>query len=212
MPSLTWAESSCPANLIPMFGGIKKTEPMLKADDKLRSTLTEQGRTPEGGAINSVRLGWRYFSRDHDPATAMKRFNQAWLLDPNNGEAYYGMAVMSEVLRSDPQFAPCPFTPERSEGLFKKAISMHGTPPVTHVDYGRFLWSQERYDDSLSVLLNIVEKRPEVKNARANIAFVFFKQNDFERACAWSLVAKGKGDTLEPGFLNDVCSRAFPDK
>ncbi len=37
----------------------------------------------------TIKLAWHYFYDNNDPATAMKRFNQAWLLDPNSDEVFY---------------------------------------------------------------------------------------------------------------------------
>lgn len=141
----------------------------------------------------------------------MKRFNMAWLANPENGDAYHGMAIMSDVLHSASQFSTCPFSAKLSERLFKMALSKSDVYPTAHVDYGRFLWTHNRFDESIGVLLNIMEKSPKVKNARSNIAFVYFRQNDFERACGWALAAKSNGDALEPGFLKDMCARAHPD-
>ena len=37
--------------------------------------------------------GWKYYESG-DYATAMRRFNQAWLLDSDNAEAYWGMGLV----------------------------------------------------------------------------------------------------------------------
>ncbi len=39
-------------------------------------------------------MGWRVHLQKKGVATAMKRFNQAWLLDPDSGDAFRGFAVM----------------------------------------------------------------------------------------------------------------------
>lgn len=43
---------------------------------------------------SAVRLGWNFFY-DGNCSTAMKRFNRAWLLDPDNQLALWGFAVIS---------------------------------------------------------------------------------------------------------------------
>src|SRR2546428_13216482 len=73
-----------PLNQLPMYGGREKTEEMKKADGKLLDTIQKLGLSREEGAKKAVESGWGFFDNT-DLATAMKRFNQAWLLDPENG-------------------------------------------------------------------------------------------------------------------------------
>jgi hypothetical protein len=83
-----------PFNEQPMFGGQPKTPEMLAADQQFFAATAKFGYTPAQGSDKSVQLGWQYFFQKHDVPTAMKRFNQAWLLDPDNGDAFHGFAVL----------------------------------------------------------------------------------------------------------------------
>lgn len=202
------AANACPANLIPMYEGVIKNEAMLKSDEKLIQEVVKQEHSRTKGAAIVAASGWRYFIQQRDPLTAMKRFNQAWLLDPENGEAYYGMAVMSEVLRDSGQFPDCPYSPALSDRLFKIAFTKPGTSPTAKVDYGRFLWTQDRLDESITVLREVTTTAPQARNARSNLAFVYYRKGDFVQACDWAKEARKVGDILEPGFLEDMCARA----
>lgn len=81
-----------------MYGGMdRQSDPVLKgADDALI-----EGTTKEFGSRNSASrrftdAGFRYYFRN-DLGTAMRRFNQGWLLDPNNPDVFYGfMAVLND--------------------------------------------------------------------------------------------------------------------
>lgn len=42
---------------------------------------------------DAARLGWEYFAKGDD-ATAIRRFNQAWMFDRDNPEAYWGFGVI----------------------------------------------------------------------------------------------------------------------
>ncbi len=85
-------------SLVPMYGGMdRQSDPVLKgADDALI-----EGTTKEFGSRNSASrrftdAGFRYYFRN-DLGTAMRRFNQGWLLDPNNPDVFYGfMAVLND--------------------------------------------------------------------------------------------------------------------
>lgn len=56
---------------------------------------TDPGDRPRNreNSIEAAELGWGYFEKG-DLSTAMKRFNQAWSLDPANPRALWGMAVV----------------------------------------------------------------------------------------------------------------------
>lgn len=44
-------------------------------------------------SASSAKLGWEYFYKG-DPGTAMKRFNQAWMFDSTNAEAFWGFGLI----------------------------------------------------------------------------------------------------------------------
>jgi Tfp pilus assembly protein PilF len=80
-----------PIDQVPMYGGMNRAAiPDLKyADEKLIAETTEHYGTREKASAAFVGNGFAYYQRD-DLANAMRRFNQAWLLDPMNAEVYAG--------------------------------------------------------------------------------------------------------------------------
>ncbi len=75
-------------NILPMYGGYEKNTLQLKADKDFVTKFTESmdNKTASAGIVNGA---WQFFNQgDYD--TAMKRFNQAWLLDSNNWDVYKG--------------------------------------------------------------------------------------------------------------------------
>ena len=83
-----------PLNELPMFGGREKTAAQKRADSRYIAMATRGGRSREEAAEAAAKVGWSLYYRG-DEATAMKRFNQAWLLDPDNQLALWGFAVIS---------------------------------------------------------------------------------------------------------------------
>jgi len=66
--------------------------PELKAgDEKLIQDASTAFGSREKASTAWVDQGFRFYQRD-DLAMAMRRFNQAWLLNPNNPEVYWGFA------------------------------------------------------------------------------------------------------------------------
>lgn len=78
-------------NLQPEYGRAKKSADQLDADKDFIKLVLQQDGTNRKGSEHLVRLGFDYLYRK-DFITAMKRFNQAWLLDNTNENAYWGFA------------------------------------------------------------------------------------------------------------------------
>jgi len=85
------------SNLLPMYGGgnVVKTPLKLQADKKFIDSLIKIAGSREKASVG-VNNGAKEWLEKGDLDTAMKRFNQAWLLDPNNPEPYKGFA---EILK-----------------------------------------------------------------------------------------------------------------
>ena len=91
--TLLRAEGQIPIDQVPMYGGMDRSAiPELKAgDEKLITDTTSSYGTREKASAAFVNNGFSFYQRD-DLANAMRRFNQAWLLNPNNPEVYWGFA------------------------------------------------------------------------------------------------------------------------
>lgn len=202
-----WA-AGCPPNLIPMYEGVKKNAAMIEADEKFKAFNAEMGHTPEEGARIGADLGWRYFLRDGDPATAMKRFNQAWLLDPKNGDAYHGMAVMSLILSENPAFAACPFTSARADALFQKALQDPNITPGTYADYGRFLVVEGRFEDAIAPLRTALANGPQHSQAMLHLAVALANTDALPEACDWMKKAVEALPDIPRNAADEICALA----
>ena len=67
-------------NEIPMYGG--QHDPQVPENKEFSKGVTE--------------LGWEYFNKG-DFNTAIKRFNQAWMFDRNNPEAFWGFGLIMGI-------------------------------------------------------------------------------------------------------------------
>jgi tetratricopeptide (TPR) repeat protein len=80
---------------IPMYGGIDRSKvPKLKAgDEKFISDVTAHFGSREKASVVWINQGYRFYRQDQI-GMAMRRFNQAWLLNPNNPDVYAGFAAV----------------------------------------------------------------------------------------------------------------------
>ena len=88
------AAAEYPINELPMYGLREKTARQKRADKKYIRFMTKGGRSREEAAETAARNAWNVFYSG-DKAMAIRRFNQAWLLDPDNQLALWGFAVTS---------------------------------------------------------------------------------------------------------------------
>jgi tetratricopeptide (TPR) repeat protein len=78
---------------VPMYGGMdRQSIPVLKkADDAFIESTSSAFGGRERAAQRWIDYGFRLY-RQGNLEIAMRRFNQAWLLDPKNPEVYWGFA------------------------------------------------------------------------------------------------------------------------
>jgi tetratricopeptide (TPR) repeat protein len=89
------ARADAPDELAPMYGNVDRTrDPALAAADKVfvAVMVARYGSRREGSrAIASD--GWRLL-RGNDAANAMRLFNEAWIVDPDHYDVYWGFGAI----------------------------------------------------------------------------------------------------------------------
>ena len=88
--------NNTPINLIPMYGypNIEKTATQKKADEQFIKTVVADSGSREKSSKDFAAWGWAERQKGNID-NAMRRFNQAWLLDPNNFLAYWGFGAIT---------------------------------------------------------------------------------------------------------------------
>lgn len=107
-----------PGDLLPMYGGMdRQAVPLLKeADRQLIEGTTKEFGSREKASAAFVNTGFNYYYRD-ELDKAMRRFNQAWLLNPNNSEVYWGF---SSILHDKKEYC-------EAKKMVEKALALN--PP-----------------------------------------------------------------------------------
>lgn len=91
---ITLTNNSAPRiDEVPMYGGMDRSSvPELKSgDEKFINSVSKEFGSRELAAKIFVDKGFEFYKKDK-LAMAMRRFNQAWLLDPNYTDVYWGFA------------------------------------------------------------------------------------------------------------------------
>ena len=82
-----------------MYGNISKDAHLKEIDNKFINSVVEQFGSREIASKEHVKFAWYYY-QNGDLKTAMKRFNQAWLLDPNNEEVFFGFGLLMSMKKN----------------------------------------------------------------------------------------------------------------
>ena len=82
-------------SLQPEYGKVKKTKSQLEDDEKFKKEILEYYKGDTNLASQKmVDLGFQYLYEKRDLVSAMRRFNQAYLLNHKNADAYYGFGTV----------------------------------------------------------------------------------------------------------------------
>jgi len=84
----SFAIAARPQNELPMYGGER-----LPFEKRWRNESADELEDYKRRAQEVSQLGWKYFNEGLLD-TAIKRFNQAWLFDPNNFQVWWGFGVI----------------------------------------------------------------------------------------------------------------------
>jgi tetratricopeptide (TPR) repeat protein len=192
-------------NLLPKYGNEPKADWQKAADDAyIKATDEEYQGDRKKASMDTAMRGWQYLAGG-DLEAAMRRFNQAWLLNHKNGIALWGMAaVETEWEKFD-----------ESLKLFAEAEKFVGGEINFSVDYSRAVGMAgvKRKDDALiKDALNryerIYQRAPQNGRNLKNWAMTLFGVGNYSEAWAKVKLAEstpGKGH-LDPSFLADLQS------
>jgi tetratricopeptide (TPR) repeat protein len=123
-------ESKTDMRLLPKYGNLEKTKKQKKADVIFIETMRKQDSSFRKASDRFIRLGF-YFLFNNDLKAAMYRFNQAYLLDSNNTDIYWGFGAVYMTLG---QY-------QKAKKQYEEGLKIN--PDNTHLltDYGTyFLW------------------------------------------------------------------------
>jgi len=190
-------------NLLPKYGNASKADWQKAADDAyIKATDEEYHGDRKKASTDTAMRGWQLLAGG-DPEDAMRRFNQAWLLNNKNGIALWGMAaVETEWEKFD-----------ESLKLFAEAEKFVGSEINFSVDYSRAVGMAgvKRKDDALikdalDRFERIYQKAPQNGRNLKNWAMTLFAEGKYSEAWAKVKLAESTPDKghLDSSFLADL--------
>lgn len=144
-------------------------------------------------AKGAVELGWSYFNKG-DMDTALRRFNQALILDPHFAPAYFGIAyVYSAQNRLDLAIPN-----------YRKSIEKDPTFSHSYSNLGLALLYSGKPQDAFAMLKKALDIDPKNGDAHVNMALYYFSAGDYSSCWKHIHWAKDHKAAVNPDFLRDL--------
>jgi hypothetical protein len=209
-------------NLIPMYGypNIEKTAAQKEADERFIKEVS----VSEGSRKNASKAfaweGWKFLNNG-DKATAMRRFNQSWLLDPDYYHPYWGFGKL--LLFEEGKL-------DESVKYLKKALSLIdkdggeekerllATAASGYILQANIAASTDKvksiylFRKSTSLLNEAIKLNPSYGLAYRHLVVSSYGEGNYENA--WDMVKKlrsmGGGDLPSSNFI-DMLTKKMPE-
>lgn len=190
----------------PMYGGVdRNADARLKAaDEQFIAGVTKEFGSRESGSQRFVEQGIRYYRQD-DYSSAMKRFNQAWLLDPKNPEVFWGYAM---VYHDEGKLC-------EAREMIERAMALNLSKPIALADGGRIYTlcatrgggldaaTKARYIAQSDALYGQADAAaPNSDYIQGSWATAYFWRGDYARAWEKVAVARRLGFVFPGQFIN----------
>ena len=154
------------------------------------------GQDVKHHAKHAVELGWNYFNRG-DMDTALRRFNQALILDPDFAPAYFGIAYVYSI---QSKF-------DLAIENYRKSIEKDPTFSHSYSNMGLAFLASGRPKEALPMLETALRLDPLNGDAQVNIAVYYFEQGEYLAAWKHVHLAQDNKTAIRGEFLRDLTRR-----
>ena len=138
---------TAPINEQPFFGFAVKDSAQQAADANFVNAIIQAAGTREKAFDETAKRGWRAVNAGR-MGEAAQRFNQAFLISPEQSAVYQGFAAVTQARFKDL---------DATEELFRIALKQPHPMKALNADYGRFLLIAKRPRDAQPVLEQAVK-------------------------------------------------------
>lgn len=190
------SKQDCPEgiNLLPMYGEVKKCAEQIEIDNEFLADCDKLFKNRKEAAEKHVEMAWGYFY-NNNPDNSMKRFNQAWLLDKDNAEIYWGFGNLMGMKHEL----------KHSITLFEKSIKLNPNNPKVYesisTSYGQLFFETKKMEYLEATIKNLKSSLKLDPNNAKNYgsltsAYAYYVQKDSLRKYLKIT------DKLDPNMVN----------
>jgi tetratricopeptide (TPR) repeat protein len=193
-----------PARLQPLFGGLSAAEATrLLGAGQLEAIAASFASRAEASAFLANK-GYEYLG-ENQPDTAAYRFNLAWLLNPQNADAYRGLGI---VASAQPQ-------PDAAIALLTQGLALAPTHSLLLSDLGSshlIRYSQTNKKKDLNAGVGFLERATAADPGNAlawqQLARGYYHQEKYPQA--WEAVHKGRTlsmNSIDFGLIGELLAK-----
>jgi tetratricopeptide (TPR) repeat protein len=211
-PARWAAAQSDPNEKLPMFGqpGIARPENLKQLDEDFIRDATLRYGNRQAASRALAEQGWASV-RKGILDTAMRRFNEAWLLNPKNYQAFWGFGA---VLSEQGKLAEAIEQLETARELIddpKQKVALLSDLGAVHSSYGARLPADKQLDRAQHFVIannrftESLEIDPNYARSWREWAFSLYEQERYSEA--WVKAKRAmelNGEPFPPGFLDTI--------
>lgn len=182
-------------NEAPFFGFVKKNEAQKQADAKFIAAVNRQPGISRKQAVDRLLgEGWAGVGRG-DWVFAGRRFNQAWLLDPERSDIAHGFAIIVFERFKHAEY---------SLALFIAAMRLSDPLPTLPADHARVLMKLGRPAEAIPLLQLAIQLAPESAIPYSNLAVAYVQAGQSSLACETRLKVPRNTNLIVEANMNLV--------
>lgn len=184
-------------NTMPMYGETEKNEKFKQIDEEFIKNSLEKFGSIDSAVNVHIDHAWRFFYNDNEEL-AMQRFNQAWLLNPEFPDSYFGFASLMEMKNK----------PKQAERFYKLGNKKDKDNTRAEICYKRIADCKEQLGDIIGTIKayeSIAFINPTNSLAYKKIGYFQMNLKDSEKA----FVAYNYAINLDPGDAVTYNNRAY---
>ncbi len=193
--------------LLPKYGEIEKTKEEIKADKVFIKEIMTSFKSNTEASNHMVELGFKYLYRG-DLKTAMYRFNQAFLLDKDNSNIFWGYGAIYMALGKF----------DLSREQYKEGLKVNPKNDNILIDYGTTYLgefynfyklneskAQDKLNSAIEKLSEAYEMNSSNPNASYKLSICYLYKEDCEKANYYLQISENLGNNnITESYKNEL--------
>ena len=173
------------------YGDVEKTPEMHRADAALKASITAQGLTLAQGAEAAFQKGLEALN-NADFALAMRRFNQGWVLNPDNARVHSGFGIVAFV--RDNNFVA-------AKAHFEQARTLEPGDLGVKISYARVLEESNHLNEAIALYEDVLAEDPRIPLVYVGLVRAYGKSDNIERTLFFAREGKRRGAEITDTFI-----------